>query len=160
MTSDLAHQQSSGFSDDELVVLVARMLTFDDVVPQDAVRTAELLGELGSVDAELANLTFDSLTEAAALVVRADESGRRVVVFETGSVRIDVELVAGVDDEQVIGQIEPVGAGASVVAEGVHEQRSTTCDARGRFRMPLPPGMVRFRVDTGSAEVVTPWLSR
>ena len=143
--------------DETLLKLIGQMVQCVDPIPPDAVRTAELFGDLHDLDAELANLTFDSYAEAAAVVVRAGADGRRVIVCESVGIRIDVELID--DGDVAIGQIDP-GAGAEVVAEGLNSRRTTTCDQRGRFQMSLPAGIVRFGVRYGAASVVTPWISR
>lgn len=148
---------AADLSEEMLLKMIGQMLQLTDPIPQDAVQTAELFGDLHNLDAELANLTFDSYADAAAVVVRAGADGRRVIVCESAEIRIDVELID--DGDVAIGQIDP-GQGAVVVAEGLNGQLTTTCDQRGRFQMSLPAGIVRFCVRHGDASVVTPWISR
>jgi hypothetical protein len=141
--------------DDRLLALVGEVLDRIDPVPADATATA-VAADLGGVDAELADLVFDSLLDERAVAVRAEPgSDVRSLTFTAGARTIEVD-VSGAD---VVGRVTPAGAG-TVELEQPRGRRSVAVDDLGRFRAPLAPGPLRLRFGIGSAAVATPWITR
>jgi hypothetical protein len=141
--------------DDRLLALVGEVLDRIDPVPADATATA-VAADLGGVDAELAELVFDSLLDERAVAVRdAPGTDVRSLTFTAGARTIEID----VSDADVVGRVTPVGAG-TVELEQPRGRRTIPVDDRGRFRAPLAPGPLRLRFGIADAAVATPWITR
>ena len=130
-----------------------------DGPPAQAVSQAKLVFTWRTIDAELAELTFDSLVHGAPAGVRSDGSAR-TVTFETSAVVIDAEIAAAGDRFDLIGSLSPVaGAGLTIERPGGAEA-PVALDDLGRFHLVgLELGTVRFVVRAGdAARVVTDWF--
>jgi hypothetical protein len=105
-----------------------------------------------TIDAELAQLTFDSLAEGASAVRGAD--GPRVLTFSTAAAEIEVEI----SDGRLVGQLMPARA-ATVEIRGRDRTITVTADALGRFAAgPLSPGALSLRCHLDRT-IVTEWIS-
>jgi hypothetical protein len=141
--------------DDRLLALVGEVLDRIDPVPADATATA-VAADLGGIDAELAELVFDSLLDERAVAVRDEPGGGvRSLTFTSGARTIEVD----VSDADVVGRVTPPGAGR-VELEQPRGRREVPVDDLGRFRAPLAPGPLRLRFGLGQAAVATPWITR
>lgn len=109
------------------------------------------------VDAELelASLVLDSCLDEAAAVRGAETSGGRLLVFDGGTLSLEVE----VGEDALVGQLLPPGAGevALVAADG--SESAVRTDDVGCFRLALPSGPARLRARTGEGSLVTDWVS-
>jgi hypothetical protein len=118
-----------------------------------------------TVDAELAELTFDSLRdESAATLVRGDQ-GVRLLSFEAPGdpgLVISLEVLAERGRRRLLGQLDPPQS-AEVEIRQPSGARSLEADRRGRFAVELSPGPVSLRCRTGGtapgATVITDWVS-
>jgi hypothetical protein len=117
------------------------------------------------LDAELAELLFDSDVESEAMAgVRGAGSGVRSLTFEAASlaVELDVEHVTTPDRRRIVGQIVPAREARLEIRHrtGVVE---LDVDRSGRFVIePVPTGRmsVRCRIATPTAmHVETAWVS-
>lgn len=121
-----------------------------------------------TIDAELAELSFDSLIDReSALAVRsgADAAleprmlGFRAVV-DGEELSIEVEVSPSADGSVLIGQVFPAGARAVQVQVGAGGSTEVPIDELGRFVIePLPCGPVRLRVEHAGCVVQTTWVS-
>jgi hypothetical protein len=143
----------------ELRQLAARL----DPVPPELVQAAAEAFSWRNIDAELAELVFDSLlnTDQAALV--RSSPGRRLVSFQTPELTIDVEVTATASGRDVMGQITPP---QRAVVEIRHRAGvvSTDADERGCFRSAsLQNGPMSLRLLPAAGDprppIVTDWLS-
>ena len=141
---------------DELRRLASRL----DPVPPELLDAAAGAFAWRDIDAELAELVFDSLvdTDEASLVRGAPE--RRLVSFTGGGLTIDVEVTSAGTERTVMGQIVPPQRGVVDIRRR-QETVSIEADELGRFRSgPLPPGPLSLRLrPAGGAPVVTDWLA-
>ncbi len=106
-----------------------------------------------TLDAELAELTFDSLAEGAP-AVRGE--GPRVLTFTGGGVTIEVELAEG----RLLGQLLPAGP-PEVEVRFTGRTLLVAADRLGRFAvasLDAGPVSLRCRLASGRA-VVTDWIS-
>ena len=149
---DEPHDQLTG----ELRRLASRL----DPVPPELLDAAAGAFAWRDIDAELAELVFDSLldTDEASLVRGAPE--RRLVSFTGGGLTIDVEVTSAGTERTVMGQIVPPQRGVVDIRRR-QETVSIEADELGRFRSgPLPPGPLSLRLrPAGGAPVVTDWLA-
>ena len=146
--------------DDQLTGELRRLASRLDPVPPELLDAAAGAFAWRDIDAELAELVFDSLvdTDEASLVRGAPE--RRLVSFTGGGLTIDVEVTSAGTERTVMGQIVPPQRGVVDIRRR-QETVSIEADELGRFRSgPLPPGPLSLRLrPAGGAPVVTDWLA-
>ena len=146
--------------DTALLEELRRVVAAADPVPPEVVAAAKASFTWRTIDAELAELSFDSLLDDDAVLVRGDEQPR-LLTFEASSVTIELVVVAEAGVRRVVGQIVPVQpATVEVIHSGGTEH--VEADDLGRFRAErLGPGPMRIRVvpDTGQPVTETEWIS-
>jgi hypothetical protein len=145
--------------EEELRRIVAR----DDPLPAELVQAATDAFAFRDLDAELAELVFDSLLDADPATLVRSSPGRRLVSFRTAGLTIDIEVTEVGPGRSVMGQIIPPQR-ATVEIRGREGVSTADTDDLGRFESEsLRPGPVSLRVwpaagDAGPA-VVTDWVS-
>jgi hypothetical protein len=148
----------------ELRELLARI---DPMPPQllDQVRRAFCWR---TVDAELAELSFDSLVDRdAALALRAGGDPAlepRMLGFgavvDGADLSIDVEVSTTAGRSALIGQLWPAGAAVVEMQASRGGSAEVPADELGRFLIePVPHGPVRLRVRHAGSVVQTTWVS-
>ncbi|HEY7469677.1 MAG TPA: carboxypeptidase-like regulatory domain-containing protein [Acidimicrobiia bacterium] len=146
----------TGQSEDRLMSLLRKGLGQADPAPSDVTEFAKAAFSWRDIDAELAELAYDSSEETTPSGVRSTATAR-MLSFEAGNWSIDIEYSPV--SERLIGQIEPARqvevelhiAGGTIV---------TQTDELGRFDfdgvLPGPISLV-FRTP-GNLEVIkTEW---
>jgi hypothetical protein len=97
----------------------------------------------------------DSLTAGTMLRHRGDRD--RSLTLAADGLTLDLDVVEG--EAMVIGRLEPAGA-AEVTVTHFDGERRTATDAGGRFVAPLDGGPFRVNIETMTARLETPWISR
>ncbi|MBC9725901.1 hypothetical protein [Streptomyces sp. TRM68367] len=124
-----------------------------DPVPDDLRQIAVEAFALRDLDARIAELTFDSLTDA--IPVRGAADPPRMLTFRAGDVTVDVEVSA----QGLIGQVLPPQPARIEVLGGPQQAAALTADDMGRFTGDPPPaGPFALRLRAGRDVVVTEWL--
>lgn len=124
-----------------------------DPVPPHLLQTALEAFALRDLDARVAELTFDSLTDA--VPVRGAADVPRMLTFTAGGVTVDVELTG----EGLMGQVLPPQPARVEVLGGPRTAAPLTADDMGRFFSDVrPAGPFALRLAAGGETVVTPWL--
>jgi hypothetical protein len=145
--------------EDELRRVLARI----DPVPPGLVETGVGVFAWRTIDADLAELVFDSLVDQdEAALVRGDRGGR-LLSFRAGTLTIEVEVTGTGPSRRLMGQLMPPQRGGV----DIRQTDSTTtveADELGRFSAgPLPAGPVSLRCRPESAPdqppIVTEWIS-
>jgi hypothetical protein len=146
--------------DDELEEELRRLAGRVDPVPPELLRAAAGAFTWRDIDAELAELVFDSLLDADEAALVRGSPDRRLVSFAAGGLTIDVEVTATGPARTVMGQIVPARRG-QIDLRRSGDTVTIEADELGRFRSgPLPPGPLSLRLRTeDGAPVVTDWLS-
>jgi hypothetical protein len=142
--------------DDELLELVGRALRAVEPVPEHVITGALAAWTWRTIDAELAELVFDSATELTG--VRSDVTARQVT-FQAPGVEIEVMVI---DDatRRIIGQLIP-GAEMAVELHSSDRVLATRSDGLGRFGFDeVLPGPVRLTIlgVEGQPVVHTDWV--
>ena len=107
-----------------------------------------------TVDAELAALTHDSLTDESTLV-RSGSAPPRTLVFESAGVSVELEQTEG----GLVGQLVPPSDGEVTLQGPSGELGQASVDELGCFCFDRTPhGTVRLRCRTSSGVVVTHWV--
>jgi hypothetical protein len=143
------------FDDDSLLAVLARVIDEADPVPDDA-RAAAVAADMSGLDAELAELVFDSLLDERGTTLRDDAGDVRSLTFTTGDRTIEVDLADG----GLVGRLSPA-EDAPVELEQGTTRVPLAVDDLGRFRAVVQPGPLRLRVGgAGPGAVATSWITR
>ncbi|KUN80554.1 hypothetical protein AQJ66_25760 [Streptomyces bungoensis] len=143
----------AGFDGDLLEEELREAAAVLDPVPPELRRVAMGAYALHDLDAEIAELTFDSLVDA--LPVRGVPQAPRMLTFRAGELTVDVEVT----EEGLIGQVLPPQPARIEVLGGPQTAQPVAVDTLGRFTSDqTPAGPFALRLRTGGTVVVTEWL--
>jgi hypothetical protein len=107
-----------------------------------------------TVDAELAALTHDSLTDESTLV-RSGSAAPRTLVFESARVSVELEQT----EDGLVGQLVPPTDGEVTLQGPEGELGHASVDELGCFSFGRSlRGPVRLRCRTSSGVLVTDWV--
>lgn len=141
-------------ADRELLTVLRGVLEETDPVPAPLVEAAQASFTWRTVDAELAELTADSVLDGAA--VRSAEAPR-LLTFTAGAISLVLEVVGRRLMGQIVGprpeEVEIRHAGGSL---------TVPADDYGRFRAaPVPPGPISLacRFAGSRRPIVTSWVT-
>jgi len=150
--------------DRELEEEIRRAAARLDPVPPELTAAAVDAFAFRDLDAELAELAFDSLLDADPATLVRGSAGPRLVSFTAGELSIDIEVAGAGPDRQLMGQIMPPGPVRVEFRRRDGATTSTEADELGRFSAAsLRPGPLSLRVSGAAGQprpaVVTDWLS-
>jgi hypothetical protein len=133
-----------------------------DPVPGDLLRAADEAFTWRTIDAELAELVYDSLTDHDEASLVRGPSQRRLLSFQAGGLTIDLEVTSTNSSRGLVGQLAPPRRANIEIRVGTTAFPVHT-DELGRFRAgPVPAGPMSLRCSVVSAEpgatVVTDWV--
>jgi hypothetical protein len=148
---------SAGLTDDELLEALRRAVTAREAVPADFVAAAKQAFAWHNIDAELAQLTYDSREADQALATRTEAASIRALTFTSG--RLTIELEVGQDS--LVGQIVPAQPAVITVLARTGSEIVITADEIGCFSVePIPAGQFRLRCRTSAGvETMTGWIT-
>ena len=133
-----------------------------DPVPSSLKAAAKASFSWRTVDAELAELAFDSLVDSPPGGLVRGAQGERLLSFEASSLAIELEVVATGTGRHLVGQLDPPQA-AEVEIRHSLGILTMEADQLGRFAADIGAGPIRLRCRAGAsspgAEVVTAWVS-
>jgi hypothetical protein len=143
--------------EEELRELAARL----DPVPERLVQAALGAYAWRTIDAELAELAFDSLADQDEALVRGQQQ-ERLLSFRAAGLTIEIEVTAAGPARRLIGLLMPPQR-AEVEIRHLDEVVTVATDGFGRFvadRMPAGPVSLRFGPSPGEGRpaVVTEWI--
>jgi len=144
-------------NDDELLAGLRDAMRAREAVPASFVETAKNAYAWHDIDAELAQLTYDSQSDQRmAAVTRSEPASIRALTFTSDHVSLELEVT----EDGLLGQIIPPRAGTLEVhtKAGV---MTTTVDEIGFFAVdPKPDNSFRLRCRTADgADVLTGWIN-
>ena len=147
--------------DDELAGELRRLAARLDPVPPELLTAAAGAFAWRDIDAELAELVFDSLLDVDEATQVRGSPERRLVSFTGGGVTLDIEVTTTGPARTIMGQIVPPQRGAVDVRRQQETVTTIEADELGRFRSgPLPPGPLSLRLRPAEGTpVVTDWLA-
>ena len=147
------------WDDEELLAALSEALRAREEVPAWFVETGKNAYAWHNIDAELAQLTYDSSADAdrsRVAAVRSETASIRALTFTSARLSIELEVAS----ESLVGQIVPPGPGTLEVhtAAGV---ASSPVDEIGCFSVsPIPASPFRLRCRTeDGADVLTGWIT-
>lgn len=133
--------------DAELLAALAQVFERIDPLPEHVIASARDVFVWQSLDAELAELVYDSKAQDSTLVRGSDTT--RELTFRAPDIEVEV-MVVSEPDRSLIGQVVPA---QQTDVELLHRAgtATTTTDALGRFTFDrVPDGPVKFIVVTAS----------
>jgi hypothetical protein len=132
-----------------------------DGVPARLKRAAVGAYAWRTIDADLAELEFDSRADLAPEAVRGDGEPR-MLTFRAGGLTVEVEIEDHGTRRRLVGRIDPPGPRAVHLQRGA-EVTALDADQFGRFTLgDVAPGPLRLRltpVGAVGAAVVTEWIA-
>jgi hypothetical protein len=144
--------------DEQLLVALRQAVRARESVPADFVTAAKNAFAWHNIDAELAQLTYDSTRDLdLASSTRAETASIRALTFTSAHLMIELEVTV----DSLIGQVVPGQPATVKVQPKVGAETAVTADEIGLFAIqPIPSGSFRLhcRTDTG-VEVLTGWIS-
>lgn len=130
-----------------------------DPIPTDAVAAARAAFLWRTIDAELAELTYDSLFEDKELAGVRGAADARCLTFTTEDLTVELEASAAGPGRRLLGQLVPPQPGEVEVR---HAGGTVTvpADELGRFSADVLPGPVslRCRGTRSGGPVTTDWV--
>ena len=157
----MTEEQGTDGADARLLDALRAVAGAADPVPPAVVQAARDSFTWRTIDAELAELAYDSLLDDAFLVGIRGDDGPRSLTFEAADVVVEVEVIDAGDQRRLLGQLVPPRRAEIQVR---HSGGLVTVDADdvGRFTatgVAAGPVSLRCRVaDTDTAPVETPWV--
>lgn len=143
--------------DEELLAALAQALRAREAVPEWFVETGKNAFAWHNIDAELAQLTYDSRRDRdVAAAVRSETASIRALTFTSGQLSIELE----VGESTLLGQIIPPRAGTLEIhtAAGVASSPVDEIGCFGVSPIPASPFRIRCRTEDG-ADVLTGWIT-
>jgi len=144
------------WNDEQLLAALREAMEARQAVPAWFVETGKNAFAWHSIDADLAQLTYDSQSgERAPAAVRSETASIRALTFTSARLRVELEVTEG----SVVGQVIP-SQGGMLEIHTKAEIRATEVDEIGCFAVdPVPeiPFRLRYRA-AGGADVLTGWI--
>lgn len=152
---------SPGWDDEDLLAALRQAFAARHAVPPGFVQAGQNAFAWHDIDAELAQLTYDSTHRAGeAVAMRApEEAAIRVLTFTSAQAGLQIELE--VQEDALAGQILPIQSAAIELQTRTGTQQPISADEVGCFWIsPIPREDFRLRCRpvAGNAEVVTVWV--
>jgi hypothetical protein len=159
---------AAALGDEELLAELGRVLRTAQEVPPRFVAAGKASWAWRTIDAELAELAYDSDRDvpAAAASTRAEQAFLRALIFVAGDLSIELEVAP----DAVLGQLLPAQAATLLFQQPGHDRDGRLVDVDrievpvdpvGWFRLsPLPVDRFRLTFTTlFGRTIVTGWIS-
>jgi hypothetical protein len=145
------------WDDEQLLAALGEAIKARAAVPSWFVQTGKNAYAWHNIDAELAQLTYDSRTDADAMAVaRSETASIRALTFTSAHLSIELEVADG----SLLGQVVPPQAG-TLETHTKAGMTTSPVDETGFFAVePIPPGpfLLRFGT-TADVSVMTGWIT-
>jgi hypothetical protein len=147
-----------GWDDEELLATLGEAMRARQAVPEWFVETGKNAYAWHNIDAELAQLTYDSSrNQDVVAAVRSEAASIRALAFTSSRLSIELEVA----ESSLLGQIIPPRGGTAEMQTQAGDISTTSIDEVGCFAIEPKPGspfQLRVRSE-GQADVVTGWLT-
>ena len=145
------------WDDEELLALLKEALQAGKAVPPEFTAAGRNAYAWHNIDAELAELTYDSLDPASVAAVRSETASIRALTFTSDHLTIEME----VNEDSLLCQLVPTGEGTIEVQTRAGVAATIVVDEVGCFPIsPIPAMPFRLHCRTARGEnVVTGWIT-
>lgn len=147
-----------GWSDDELFAALRAAVRARQAVPPEFIEAGKGAFAWHNIDAELAQLTYDSSRDTLyEPSLRAEAAFIRALTFTSPHLTIELEVSA----DSVLGQIIPAQRGTVRIQPADGPETTVPADEIGCFTIrPIPSRPFRLYCQTaGATEVLTGWIT-
>ena len=149
---------TDGWDDEELLAALRQALTARRAVPPEFVEAGKNAFAWHNIDAELAQLTYDSTyAPQVAAHTRSESASIRALTFTSARIAIELEVT----ENSLLGQVVP--AQAATIDIEAHDSADTqiASDEIGCFAIhPIPQGPFRLHCRAaGGVDVLTGWIT-
>jgi hypothetical protein len=148
---------SKGWDDDELLAAVREAVRARQAVPPEFVEAGKSAFAWHNIDAELAQLTYDSsLDTQYEPSMRTETASIRALTFTSAHLTIELE----VSQDSLLGQIVPAQSGTIKVQPRDGTETTVSADEIGCFTIrPIPSGPFRLHCQSaGGTSALTGWI--
>jgi hypothetical protein len=147
-----------GWDDDQLLAALGEAMRARQAVPAEFIEAGKNAYAWHNIDAELAQLTYDSSRdERWSVTVRSETASVRALTFTSAHFSIDLEVT----EDSLLGQITPPREGTIETRTGAGATTATRIDESGCFSIqPIPasPFRLHYRAADGT-DMVTGWVT-
>jgi hypothetical protein len=146
------------WDDEELLAALGEALAERQAVPPEFVQAAKNAFAWHNIDAELAQLTYDSSRDAdLEPSTRAETASIRALTFTSAHLTIELEVT----QDSLLGQIVPPQPAMITVQPREATETTVSADEIGRFSIrPIPAGQFRLHCRTAiNADALTGWFT-
>jgi hypothetical protein len=146
------------YDDEDLMAALRQALAERQAVPPEFVEAAKNAFAWHNIDAELAELTYDSSRDAEhAPSTRAETASIRALTFTSAHLTLELEVT----HDSLLGQIVPAQPGTIKVQLRDGAETTVPADPIGRFTIrPIPAGAFRLHCKTAAdADALTGWIT-
>jgi hypothetical protein len=154
-----------GWDDEQLLAALRESVRAREAVPEEFVATAKSAYAWHNIDAELAELTYDSsrppdqdaVASMRSASLRSESASIRALTFTSAHLSLELEVTEG----SLLGQIIPPQPGTVEAQTRAGATTSTPVDEIGCFAVdPVPASPFRLRCRTADgADVLTGWIT-
>jgi len=147
-----------GWDDEEVLAALRQALRAERAVPPEFIEAGKNAFAWHNIDAELAQLTYDStLDPAPQLSLRAEAASIRALTFTSAHLTIELEVA----QDSLLGQIIPAQPATIKIQPRGEAETAIATDEIGCFSVqPIPPGQFRVRCHTaGGVDALTGWIT-
>ena len=148
----------NGWDDERLLVALSEAMKARQAVPSWFVETGKNAFAWHNIDAELAQLTYDSYEDQREpALMRSETASIRALTFTSDHLSLELEVT----ETSLLGQIIPPGAGVLEIHTRAGEISTTEVDEVGCFAVdPIPESPFRLRCRSADGtDVLTGWIS-
>jgi hypothetical protein len=146
------------WDDDRLLAALSEAIKARQAVPAWFIETGKNAFAWHNIDAELAQLTYDSdVDRHAAAVMRSETASIRALTFTSDHLTVELEVTGN----SLLGQLLPPRSGELEIQTRAGEISMTQVDEIGCFSVdPIPdsPFRLRCRASDGT-DVLTGWIT-
>jgi hypothetical protein len=148
---------TKAWNDDEMLTALRDALGARRAVPEEFVEAAKNAFAWHDIDAELAQLTYDSTRVPEPAATRSEAASVRALTFTSARLTIELEVTR----DSLLGQVIPAQQATVDVQAQAGAGISIPSDEIGCFAVePLPSGPFRLRCQAaGGIDVVTGWIT-
>ena len=149
---------TNGWDDVELLAALRQALSGRDAIPPEFVAAGKNAFAWRNIDAEFAQLTYDSIRGAGQLAAtRAESAAIRALTFTSPRLTIELE----VHEDSLLGQVLPEQGTTIEVQTRAGVETEVTTDEMGCFSIrPIPRGAFRLRCRAAAGiDVLTSWIT-
>jgi len=152
-----ASQVRNGWDDERLLAALSEAMKARAAVPEWFMETGKNAFAWHNIDAELAQLTYDSNEDRLAAVTRAETASIRSLTFTSEHLTLELEVTGN----SLLGQIFPARAGVLEIHNRAGEISTTEVDEIGCFSVePIPASPFRLRCSASDGTcVLTGWIT-